>query len=117
MKLKVFSFDAARLRSTMAGAVPQIIIPDAVLCSEMGVHFSPCGRYLAACIACHVRSAAVSVIIDRAFLIIRLCQPPRIGSSALLDVTEGGAQHREIMADTLRVHTCDHSRPAPHACR
>ena len=57
MKLKVFSFDAGRLRSTMAGAVPQIIIPDAVLCSEMGVHFSPCGRYLAACIACHVRAA------------------------------------------------------------
>ena len=57
VKLKVFSFDAGRLRSTMAGAVPQIIIPDAVLCSEMGVHFSPCGRYLAACIACHVRAA------------------------------------------------------------
>jgi hypothetical protein len=56
VKLKVFSFDAGRLRSTMAGAVPQIIIPDAVLCSEMGVHFSPCGRYLAACIACHVRA-------------------------------------------------------------
>ena len=56
VKLKVFSFDSTRLRSTMAGAVPQIIIPDAVLCSEMGVHFSPCGRYLAACIACHVRS-------------------------------------------------------------
>lgn len=56
MKLKVFSFDAERLGSTMANAVPQIIIPDAVLCSEMGVHFSPCGRYLVACIACHVRS-------------------------------------------------------------
>ena len=55
VKLKVFSFDAERLGSTMANAVPQIIIPDAVLCSEMGVHFSPCGRYLVACIACHVR--------------------------------------------------------------
>ena len=60
MKLKVFSFDAARLGSTMTNAVPQIIIPDAVLCSEMGVHFSPCGRYLVACIACHVRSATIS---------------------------------------------------------
>lgn len=58
VKLKVFSFDAARLGSTMSGAVPQIIIPDAVLCSEMGVHFSPCGRYLAACIACHVRTSS-----------------------------------------------------------
>jgi activating molecule in BECN1-regulated autophagy protein 1 len=27
-------------------------IPDAVLCSEMGVDFSPCGRYLAATVAC-----------------------------------------------------------------
>lgn len=29
-----------------------LTIPDAVLCSEMGVHLSPCGRYLAACIVC-----------------------------------------------------------------
>ena len=27
-------------------------ISDAVLCSEMGVHFSPCGRFLAATTAC-----------------------------------------------------------------
>jgi hypothetical protein len=33
-------------------------IPHAVLCSEMGAHFSPCGRYLAACVAC--RPATVS---------------------------------------------------------
>lgn len=32
----------------------ELTITDAVLCSEMGVHFSPCGRYLAACIACKV---------------------------------------------------------------
>ncbi len=32
----------------------QLTIVDAVLCSEMGVHFSPCGRYLAACVACKV---------------------------------------------------------------
>lgn len=29
-----------------------LTIPHAVLCSEMGAHFSPCGRYLAACVAC-----------------------------------------------------------------
>lgn len=29
-----------------------LTIPDAVLCSEMGVHLSPCGRFLAACIVC-----------------------------------------------------------------
>ncbi|XVE81972.1 hypothetical protein DITRI_Ditri15bG0109500 [Diplodiscus trichospermus] len=30
----------------------RLIIPHAVLCSEMGAHFSPCGRFLAACVAC-----------------------------------------------------------------
>eukprot|EP00257_Ricinus_communis_P016005 XP_015574047.1 uncharacterized protein LOC8265690 [Ricinus communis] len=30
----------------------RLTIPHAVLCSEMGAHFSPCGRFLAACIAC-----------------------------------------------------------------
>jgi len=34
--------------------VAELTITDAVLCSEMGVHFSPCGRYLAACVACQV---------------------------------------------------------------
>lgn len=29
-----------------------VTIPHVVLCSEMGAHFSPCGRYLAACVAC-----------------------------------------------------------------
>jgi len=26
-------------------------------CSEMGAHFSPCGRYLAACVACVIPHA------------------------------------------------------------
>eukprot|EP00232_Nephroselmis_pyriformis_P021616 CAMPEP_0182867610 /NCGR_PEP_ID=MMETSP0034_2-20130328/8822_1 /TAXON_ID=156128 /ORGANISM="Nephroselmis pyriformis, Strain CCMP717" /LENGTH=247 /DNA_ID=CAMNT_0024999973 /DNA_START=8 /DNA_END=748 /DNA_ORIENTATION=- len=30
----------------------RLTIPHSVLCSEMGTHFSPCGRYLAACVAC-----------------------------------------------------------------
>ncbi len=38
---------------------PLLTIADAVLCSEMGVHFSPCGRYLAACVACRVRPPPV----------------------------------------------------------
>lgn len=29
-----------------------LTVPHAVLCSEMGAHFSPCGRFLAACVAC-----------------------------------------------------------------
>ncbi len=32
-----------------------LAIPDTVLCSEMGVHISPCGRFLAACVASQVR--------------------------------------------------------------
>jgi len=31
---------------------PKLTIPHAVLCSEMGAHFSPCGRRLAVCAAC-----------------------------------------------------------------
>ena len=30
----------------------RLTIPHAVLCSEMGAHFSPCGKLLAACVAC-----------------------------------------------------------------
>uniref|UniRef100_K3ZST5 Uncharacterized protein n=1 Tax=Setaria italica TaxID=4555 RepID=K3ZST5_SETIT len=29
-----------------------LTVPHAVLCSEMGTHFSPCGRFLVACVAC-----------------------------------------------------------------
>jgi hypothetical protein len=32
-----------------------LTVADAVLCSEMGVHFSPCGRLMAACVACQAR--------------------------------------------------------------
>ncbi|XP_020112159.1 uncharacterized protein LOC109726777 [Ananas comosus] len=30
----------------------RLTISHVVLCSEMGAHFSPCGRYLVACVAC-----------------------------------------------------------------
>ena len=43
---------------TAALEAPSLTIPDAVLCSEMGVHFSACGRYLAACVACQVGPSA-----------------------------------------------------------
>lgn len=41
--------------------VPSLTIPDAVLCSEMGVHFSACGRFLAACVACQVCTSFLAV--------------------------------------------------------
>jgi len=39
-------------------------IPHAVLCSEMGAHFSPCGRYLAACVACKPATVSSSSSAD-----------------------------------------------------
>ena len=30
---------------------PLLVVPSTVLCSEMGVHMAPCGRFLAACVA------------------------------------------------------------------
>ena len=38
-------------------AGPLLTIPHAVLCSEMGAHFSPCGRMMAVCCACVPRVA------------------------------------------------------------
>mmetsp|Transcript_1199 Transcript_1199/g.3966 ORF Transcript_1199/g.3966 Transcript_1199/m.3966 type:complete len:415 (+) Transcript_1199:126-1370(+) len=50
VKLRLWPFDKSRPRNPLENA--RLTIPHAVLCSEMGTHFSPCGRYLAACIAC-----------------------------------------------------------------
>ena len=47
------SFDGAKPSAPLeSGNNLRLQISDAVLCSEMGVHFSPCGRYLAATTAC-----------------------------------------------------------------
>ena len=64
--------------------VPSLTIPDAVLCSEMGVHFSACGRFLAACVACQVRSCLAG---DDLFTSLRLgcaCSPDLVCSAAHL---------------------------------
>lgn len=57
MKLKLWGWREAAGGSGRVPALtaPAAIIPDAVLCSEMGVQFSPCGKFLAACVACQVR--------------------------------------------------------------
>ncbi|KAF5482520.1 hypothetical protein F2P56_003081 [Juglans regia] len=52
VKLRVWSHD---INNPFAQLNPErccLIIPHAVLCSEMGAHFSPCGKFLAACVAC-----------------------------------------------------------------
>eukprot|EP00898_Chlorokybus_atmophyticus_P003935 jgi/Chlat1/4542/Chrsp29S04591 len=53
VRLRLWHYDAdARPLPTLENCRPRLVIPYAVLCSEMGAHFSPCGRYLAACVAC-----------------------------------------------------------------
>ncbi|XP_071722048.1 uncharacterized protein [Rutidosis leptorrhynchoides] len=50
VKLRVWKHDIKNPYAPLSKC--RLVIPHAVLCSEMGAHFSPCGRYLAACVAC-----------------------------------------------------------------
>jgi activator-of-BECN1-regulated-autophagy protein 1 len=51
--IRIWSFNEKKTGSYLEDRDRLLLsIPDAVLCSEMGVDFSPCGRYLAATIAC-----------------------------------------------------------------
>ncbi|KAJ6403664.1 hypothetical protein OIU84_011965 [Salix udensis] len=52
VKLRVWSHDIEHPCAPLNSDKCRLTIPHAVLCSEMGAHFSPCGRYLAACVAC-----------------------------------------------------------------
>ncbi|KAL1199653.1 Protein Mut11 [Cardamine amara subsp. amara] len=52
VKLRVWPHDIKDPYAQMKSERCLLTIPHAVLCSEMGAHFSPCGRYLAACVAC-----------------------------------------------------------------
>lgn len=52
VKLRVWPFDVKNPCALLDSKRCRLTIPHAVLCSEMGAHFSPCGRFLAACVAC-----------------------------------------------------------------
>ncbi|XP_023640705.1 uncharacterized protein LOC17874903 isoform X2 [Capsella rubella] len=52
VKLRVWPHDIKDPYAQLKSEKCLFTIPHAVLCSEMGAHFSPCGRYLAACVAC-----------------------------------------------------------------
>lgn len=53
VRLRLWNFDASKPTADLESCNAQKLeINDAVLCSEMGVHFSPCGRFLAATVAC-----------------------------------------------------------------
>ncbi|KAI3975837.1 hypothetical protein MKX01_015385 [Papaver californicum] len=52
VKLRIWPHDIKDPCALLDAGKCRLIIPHAVLCSEMGAHFSPCGRFLAACVAC-----------------------------------------------------------------
>lgn len=57
--LRIWSFNSHKHANYLEGDKLLLSIQDAVLCSEMGVDFSRCGRYLAATMACraHMQSS------------------------------------------------------------
>ncbi|KAL0732299.1 hypothetical protein Bca4012_008508 [Brassica carinata] len=57
VKLRVWSHDIKDPCAILKSDKCRLTIHHAVLCSEMGAHFSPCGRYLAACVACVIPHA------------------------------------------------------------
>lgn len=52
VKLRIWPHNLKKPCRVLDAERCRLIIPHAVLCSEMGAHFSPCGRFLAACVAC-----------------------------------------------------------------
>lgn len=52
VKLRIWPHDIKEPCAPLDAEKCRLTIPHAVLCSEMGAHFSPCGRFLAACVAC-----------------------------------------------------------------
>ncbi|XP_043689432.1 uncharacterized protein LOC122640337 isoform X2 [Telopea speciosissima] len=52
VKLRIWPHDIKDPCAPLDAERCRLTIPHAVLCSEMGAHFSPCGRFLAACVAC-----------------------------------------------------------------
>lgn len=52
VKLRIWPHDIKSPHDLLDAERCRLTIPHAVLCSEMGAHFSPCGRFLAACVAC-----------------------------------------------------------------
>lgn len=52
VRLRIWPYDIRNACAPLSAEKCRLTIPHAVLCSEMGAHFSPCGRFLAACVAC-----------------------------------------------------------------
>ncbi|KAF8696054.1 hypothetical protein HU200_036942 [Digitaria exilis] len=52
VKLRIWPHDIKNPCVPLEPEACRLTISHAVLCSEMGAHFSPCGRFLVACVAC-----------------------------------------------------------------
>ncbi|PAN11724.1 hypothetical protein PAHAL_2G211300 [Panicum hallii] len=52
VKLRIWRHDIKDPFIALEPGACLLTIPHVVLCSEMGTHFSPCGRFLVACVAC-----------------------------------------------------------------
>lgn len=52
VKLRIWRHEIKNPFITLGPEACLLTIPHAVLCSEMGTHVSPCGRFLVACVAC-----------------------------------------------------------------
>ncbi|ONM21408.1 Transducin family protein / WD-40 repeat family protein [Zea mays] len=52
VKLRIWRHEMKNPFITLGPEACLLTIPHAVLCSEMGTHVSPCGRFLVACVAC-----------------------------------------------------------------
>ncbi|XP_062223496.1 uncharacterized protein LOC133922266 isoform X2 [Phragmites australis] len=52
VKLRIWRHDIKDPCVPLEPEACRLTISHAVLCSEMGAHFSPCGRFLVACVAC-----------------------------------------------------------------
>jgi activator-of-BECN1-regulated-autophagy protein 1 len=52
VELKIWSYNIKNPYDTLYPEACHLTISHVVLCSEMGTHFSPCGRFLVACVAC-----------------------------------------------------------------
>jgi len=62
VRLKLWRFDEGKSSAALDETCAlRLNVPDAVLCSEMGVQFSPCGRFIAATVACRGPIAASTV--------------------------------------------------------
>lgn len=106
VNLNVWSFNLRRPSNTLDR--PRISVPRAVLCSEMGAVFSPCGRYLALCVAVDEPSEAGRVWLAEH---IRLNQQRMAVAEAIRDSATGRYGPGTAATSTSATATASSSSP------